>query len=223
MERKLNKSGKPRKVSSGPVREKARTMNKMIAAVGTVLQEMGYPGLTIANISNASGTDRKLVYTYFGTLDNLIEIYIKQKDYWSSEAQKETLNILNNIQKIDRTIITALLQGQFDAILNDLERQRIIHWELGEKNDLLRKISDSREELGEHLFQLGEPEFDDSGIDIRATTALLIGGLYYLALHARSNGSLFCGIDINEPGGKERIDRAMAKIIEICYERTGKQ
>src|SRR5690554_8211070 len=99
MERKLNKSGKPRKVSSGPVREKARTMNKMIAAVGTVLQEMGYPGLNIANVSNIAGTDRKLAYTYFGIQDHLEERDSKQKDYWSSEAHKETLNILNIIKK----------------------------------------------------------------------------------------------------------------------------
>src|SRR5690554_269838 len=136
------KTDKVRKVSSGPIREKARTMNKIIAAVGTVIKDLGYPGLTIANISKASGTDRKLIYTYFGTLDHLVETYIKQKDYWNFEAQKETLNILNNIKKIDSTIITALLQGQFDAILNDFERQKIIHWELGEKNDILRKISE---------------------------------------------------------------------------------
>lgn len=222
MERKLNKSGQPRKISSGPVREKARTMNKMVAAVGTVLQEMGYPGLTIANISNAAGTDRKLVYTYFGTLDNLVETYIKQKDYWNSEAQRDAIKTLDGVQKIDSTIITSLLQGQFDAVINDLERQKLIHWELGEKNVMLRKISDSREELGERLFQLEEPEFDGSDIDIRATTALLIGGLYYLALHAHSNGSLFCGIDISEPQGKERIDRAVAKVIDMCYEQIKK-
>ncbi|HLV51307.1 MAG TPA: TetR/AcrR family transcriptional regulator [Flavobacterium sp.] len=222
MERKLNKSGQPRKISSGPVREKARTMNKMVAAVGIVLQEMGYPGLTIANISNAAGTDRKLVYTYFDTLDNLVETYIKQKDYWNSEAQKDAIKILDGVQKTDSSIIKSLLQGQFDAVINDLEHQKLIHWELGEKNVMLRKISDSREELGERLFQLEEPEFDGSDIDIRATTALLIGGLYYLALHAHSNGSLFCGIDISEPQGKERIDRAVAKVIDMCYEQIKK-
>src|SRR5690554_1424485 len=216
------KTDKVRKVSSGPIREKARTMNKIIAAVGTVIKDLGYPGLTIANISKASGTDRKLIYTYFGTLDHLVETYIKQKDYWNFEVQKNTEDFIKNNEKIDLNFMTTILQGQFDAVLNDQERQRIIHWELGENRDILRRLSDSREELGERLFQLYESQIESTDIDLRATVALLIGGLYYLALHANSNGSLFCGIDINEPQGKERIDRAMEKILQTCYERTEK-
>lgn len=216
------KTGKVRKVSSGPIREKARTMNKIITAVGTVIKDLGYPGLTIANISKVSGTDRKLIYTYFGTLDHLVETYIKQKDYWCSEVQKNTEDLIKNNEKIDLNFITTILQRQFDAVLNDQERQKIIHWELGENKDMLRRLSDSREELGERLFQLCESQFEGTDIDLRATVALLIGGLYYLALHANSNGSLFCGIDINEPQGKERIDRTMEKILQTCYERTEK-
>lgn len=62
-----------RKVASGPVREKSRMMEKLVEAVGTVILQHGYPGLTVANIGKAAGVDRKLIYTYFGSLDKLIE------------------------------------------------------------------------------------------------------------------------------------------------------
>ena len=104
--------------------------------------------------------------------------------------------------------------------MNDKALQKIIHWELGEKNKVLRKVSDSRETLGEELFRLVEPAFEASDIDIRAMLALQIGGLYYLSLHAKANGSLFCGIDINHPEGKERISKALKKVVELCYKEA---
>lgn len=208
---------KIRKVTSGPVREKARTMNKLIMAVGKVIQKQGYAGLNIANICKEAGLDRRLVYTYFGSLDNLVETYIKQKDYWKSDAKETITTILEENAELKSEDIVKLLQGQFDAVLKDKTLQKIIHWELGEKNKVLRKVSDSREVLGEKLFKLTEPHFEEKGIDIRAILALQIGGLYYLSLHAKSNGSLFCGIDINQTDGKERISKALEKVVELCY------
>lgn len=209
---------KGRKVLSGPVREKARTMDKLVASVGKVIQKKGYVGLNIANISKEAGLDRRLVYTYFGGLDNLVETYIKQKDYWNTDAQKDIQALLED-EGVDngKRVAVSLLQGQFDAVLKDKALQKLIHWELGEKNKVLRKISDEREQLGEDLFNHYDPVFGQTDIDIRAVLALQIGGLYYLSLHAKTNGSLFCGIDINDPDGKERISKTLEKIVELCY------
>lgn len=223
MEKRTNKtteSQKKRKVSSGPIREKARTMRKLISAVGRVIQKKGYAGLNVASVSKEAGVDRRLVYTYFGSLDNLIEIYIKQKDYWSSSVKEDFVASLEDDTELKSEDIFNLLQGQFDAVLKDKALQKIIHWELGEKNKILREISDNRELLGEVLFKRIEPSFEETNIDIRAILALQIGGLYYLSLHAKANGSLFCGIDINERKGKERIEKALESVLSLCYQKT---
>lgn len=211
---------KVRKVLSGPVREKARTMDKLVKAVGKVIQKQGYARLNVANISKEAGLDRRLIYTYFGGLDNLVETYIKQKDYWNSDAKKYINSLVEEESISNADIMIKLLQGQFDTVLKDQSLQKIIHWELGEKNKILRKISDEREQLGEEFFKRYESVFEDTDIDIRAILALQIGGLYYLSLHAKANGSLFCGIDINEPDGIERISKTIKRIIDLCYEKT---
>lgn len=216
----LTENQKKRKVSSGPIREKARTKRKLISAVGKVIQKKGYAGLNVASISKEAGLDRRLVYTYFGSLDNLIETYVKQKDYWSSNVKEDFIASLKDDTELKSEDIFNLLQGQFDAVLKDKALQKIIHWELGEKNKMLRKISDNRELLGEELFKRVEPDFDGTDIDIRAILALQIGGLYYLSLHAKANGSLFCGININEGEGKERIEKALESVLSLCYEKT---
>lgn len=223
MERSIKIEGKTvkaRKVSSGPLREKSRTMHRLVMAVGEVIQKQGYSGLNISNISKKAGVDRKLVYTYFGSLDNLIETYIRQKDYWNTKAKDVIERLSQDPRPIDADKMTSLLQGQFETILADRSLQKIIHWEIGEKNEILSKLADSREETGEHLLRNLDPYFEPKGIDLRAVLALQVGGLYYLALHAASNGSTFCGIDITQAQGKERIKKALSILIQDVYGKS---
>ena len=106
--------------------------------------------------------------------------------------------------------------------MNRVDMQiKIIHWELGEKNKMLRALADKREEVGEGLFSLIMPEFENSAVDLRARIALIIGGTYYLALHAKANGSMVCGIDVNEPEGKARIESTIKALISEAYEKAG--
>ncbi|MGU9937972.1 TetR/AcrR family transcriptional regulator [Empedobacter brevis] len=210
---------KVRKATSGPLRDKSRTMARMIAAVGKVIQKKGYPGLTAPNIALAAGVDKKLVWTYFGGVDNLIEEYIRQKDFWKSTSKSFIDDLLKHPETIGKKEIETILQNQFDTLYKDKALQKIIHWELGEKNKMLRELADKREEMGEQLFSAILPDFTNTTVDLRARLALLVGGIYYITLHAKSNGSLFCGIDINEEEGRERVK---AEIHQLISETFGK-
>lgn len=190
----------------------------MVAAVGKVLQKKGYAGLDAAAVARECGVDKKLVWTYFGGLDNLVEQFIQQRDFWKQAAKDNVKRFIENPEAVGKADIDNLLQQQFDTLLKDRVLQRIIHWELGENKKILRSIADQREEIGEELFAIIEPHFKKKGTDIRALLALLIGGIYYLSLHGRNNGSLFCGIDINEESGKDRIAKAIREIIYTSFE-----
>lgn len=212
---------KTRKTLSGPLRDKSRTMARMVAAVGKVIQKKGYPGLTAPNIAIAAGVDKKLVWTYFGGIDNLIEEYVRQKDFWKFAAKGYIDDLLKNPEDIGKNEISGILQSQFEVLHKDKALQKIIHWELGETNKMLRKIADKREEIGEQLFSVIMPAFETTNVDFRAKLALVLGGIYYLSLHSRSNGSLVCGIDINEEEGRSRIENAIQDIIFEAYEKAG--
>lgn len=212
---------KTRKTLSGPLRDKSRTMARMVAAVGKVIQKKGYPGLTAPNIAIAAGVDKKLVWTYFGSVDNLIEEYIRQKDFWKLAEKKHIEDLLKKPENISKKEISEILQSQFEILQKDKVLQKIIHWELGETNKMLRKVADRREEIGEQLFSIIMPDFETTNVDLRARLALILGGIYYLSLHSKSNGSLVCGIDINEDLGRERIENAIRDIIFEAYEKAG--
>lgn len=213
---------KLKKVPSGSIRDKTRTMNKLIASVGKVLQKKGYPGLTIGNIGAEAQVDNKLIYLYFGNVNNLIETFIRQRDFWNMAEKGVVDELLGNIENIDKTHIIKLMQSQYERLYKDKLFQKLIHWELGEKTDTLRKIADTREEIGEKLFQIIEGDFIKANIDLRSLLALQIAGIYYLVLHAKTNGSTFCGVDINKSEDKERINQAIDYIVTLLYSQTGK-
>ncbi len=211
---------KERKTTRGPIREKSRTMDKLVDAVGSLLLKKGYTGINGLSIAKEAKVDSSLIYNYFGSVNKLIEAYIKKTDFWTPDTNEQLQDILENQSKLDQADIIHLLQNQFTAVLSKKERQRILLWEISESNTVLRKVSQDREDLGEKLFELVEGDFQHTHLDLRAILAILISGLYYLSLHAANNGTTFCGVDINEPEGKGRIDGALQQIINLCYEKV---
>lgn len=213
-----------RKRYSGSIRDKARTKNRLINAVGEVLENQGYVGLKNAkNIADAAGVDKRLIWTYFDGAENLVEEYVKKNEFWQSGLTNNTFNnLITKEEDLDKDKAFFLLKNHFEKFSNDLALQKLITWEISEENEMLRKIADRREELGEQIFSLIDNKFSKSGIDIRAIVAILLGGTYYLNLHAKTNGSLFCGIDINTEKGKKSIINAIEFILNASFDKLEK-
>jgi len=208
---------KERKVTSGPIRDKERTKARMIAAVGKVIQKKGYHALNGPNIALECGLNKALIWNYFGGLDQLVEAYLTQKDFWQIGDKGVLEQMITNPGSISISLIEELLKSQFNTFLKDKTKQKVIHWGLGEKTKALKNIADRRELLGEELFKHVDSKFDNSENDLRATLAILVSSIYYLSLQAKSTGSTFCGIDVNTEAGKERIQKTMRKILEQTF------
>ncbi|WP_286768310.1 MULTISPECIES: TetR/AcrR family transcriptional regulator [Sphingobacterium] len=208
---------KERKVTSGPIRDKERTKARMIAAVGKVIQKKGYHALNGPNIALECGLNKALIWNYFGGLDQLVEAYLTQKDFWQIGDKGVLEQMVTNPSTISVSLIEELLKSQFDTFLKDKTKQKVIHWGLGEKTKALKNIADRREVFGEELFKHVDSKFENSENDLRATLAILVSSIYYLSLQAKSTGSTFCGIDVNTEAGKERIQKTMRKILEQTF------
>lgn len=218
----MAEESKSRKRTSGKIRDKERTKEKMIEAVGEVLSKNGYAGLNATTIAKEAGVDKSLVWNYFGSVDQLIEEYITKRDFWKFKA-KDSINTLTSATKeINEHDMSALLQFQFKTLLEDEILQRIMLWGISENKDFLRSISDDRELIGEEIFKNIDPQFKNSTVDIRGILALLVAGIYYLTLHSKTNGSLFCGIDLNTENGVQRINNSIAQVITMAYQHNVK-
>lgn len=207
----------PRKVVQGPIRDKEKTKQKLLNAVGKILKTKGYSGLMVSKIAAVAGFDKKLIYEYFGSTDKLIDEYIKSQDYWSRVDEKE-MNV--DISDGGKEISKMALLNQFESLRKNKELQKIIVWELSESRPALKKIFEQREEIGENLFtNIMDPHFGDKSDEYRAITALLVAGIYHLNLYTAYNGTTFCGIDLKSEEGRKKIEKAIVDIIDFAYQK----
>jgi AcrR family transcriptional regulator len=149
----------PRKVVQGPIRDKEKTKQKLLAAVGKILRTKGYSGLKVSKIAAVAGFDKKLIYEYFGSTEKLIDEYIRSQDYWSKMNQD---NIHVDFSDGGKELSKVAILNQFEHIKKNKELQKIILWGLSESKPILKKVADEREEMGEMLFtNIVDPHFKD--------------------------------------------------------------
>jgi AcrR family transcriptional regulator len=206
----------PRKVVQGPIRDKEKTKQKLLAAVGKILRVKGYSGLKVSKIAAVAGFDKKLIYEYFGSTEKLIDEYIKSQDYWTKINQNVEVDLSDGGKELSKL---ALL-NQFDSLKKNKELQKIILWELSESKPILRKLVEQREEVGDVMFKhITDPYFGEDATRYRAIMALIISGAYYLNLYTGYNASKFCGIDLKTDEGRSEIEKALVEIIDFAYQK----
>lgn len=211
------KTTQQRRTYKGEKNDKERTMRKIILSVGKVLEEKGYTGLTINNISKAAGVDRKLVYLYFGTLDNLIETYIKGKDYWLSATVGAVEYFGNTPQSGSKGFLESLLLNQLSELQNNKEMQKIVTWQISESSEIVSQVAREREKMSSMFFAFADKELQGKEIDLRAIAGLLVAGINYVVLHSVNTNSTVCEIDVSTEDGMDRMKAAVKKVLELVY------
>ena len=209
------------KKSRGPYKgiknNKEKTMAKLMQAVGHVLSTKGYTGLSATNIAKEAKVDRKLISLYFGTVDELIERYIRSKDYWLTKTTPAKENILNNPEST-KDILEDLLLSQLDNFRTNLEMQKAVTWQISEKSNIMSEITRNREEISKLFFAQADKELEHTTVDIRAISSLLLSGIYYLVLHSNNTESTVCEIELDDKGF-QRIREAIRQILNWTYEK----
>lgn len=204
-----------RKIVDGAIRNKDKSKQKFLDAVGTILKTKGFSALKVNDIAAVAGLDKKLIYNYFGGTDQLIDQYLHSQDYWSSTPyEMDSIDIGNG----GRETAKSLLLSQFDYVYQNKELQKIILWGLLENRKSLRRLAEKREKEGEVLLKnVGDPHFGEKALRFRAIMALLVSGSYYLDIYATSHNITFCGLDLRSKEGRDEVKEAMFFIIDRTY------
>lgn len=198
-------------------RSRLKTEHKLINSVGEIIKKYGYTKLNIQNIAKEAGVDRKLVYAYFGNLDNLVEEYFKTKDYWTAMSAEVKKLLEKNEKQNNVNLSYEIIKNQYYFFKDNIEMQNMILWEISESKPFLKDIADHKENVTNDLFKYSAHVFDNSGISIRSVNAILVTAVYYLIIHARNNGSTICGIDINSKEGEEDLLKTIEQILKWAY------
>ncbi|MCL1668455.1 TetR/AcrR family transcriptional regulator [Elizabethkingia ursingii] len=211
-----------RKVVDGPIRNKEKTKQKLLNAVGKILTTKGYSELKVSKIAAVAGLDKKLIYSYFGSTDKLIDEYIKSQDFWANVDDQEIMT--SGFSDGGQEITTNMILKQYETLAKNKEYQKVILWGISETRPSLRKLADDREAVGNPLLdQVIDPLFKEQSKEYRAILAMLVAGSYYLNLHFTVNGSTFCGLDFNKEEDAKILKDAIATIIDDQYKKLEKK
>lgn len=199
------------------IRDPERMRRRLIDAIGEILEKQGFTGVRVNNIARHLDRDKNLVRYYFGNIQNLKRAFIMEKDYWPLFFERFRLDDLSSRAEVKQLFIE-LMRENYRFFKDHKEMQKIIQWQINEDLPLLRKISDSRELEGEKLLMRTDQFFRDSDVNFRSVICLLLGGIYYVVLHATTNGSKVCSVDINVPEESETLWRTIGQIIEWAFD-----
>lgn len=207
-----------RKSAAGSIRNKERSKKKFLDAVGKILRTKGYTALKVNSIAATAGVDKKMIYSYFGGIDGLIDEYIRSQDYWSKVTIEEIEKIKPKLDDGGKSFMEEMLLSQFDYVYSSKEAQKLLLWRLSEARKSLKKLTETQEENREYIFKLlMDSHFKDNAEKVRSIMAIMVSGLYYLNMYAAMNGSIFCGIDVDCPKGRDKIRKAISFMLHRTY------
>mgnify|MGYP001310668815 CR=1 FL=1 len=204
-------------------RNKEESKQRLIDAVGQIIVTEGFKGIGINSIAKQAGLDKVLIYRYFDGLDGLLRAFARQKDFYINISET-LLHEIENANKEDiQPLITKVLTAQFRELLHNNELQEFMLWEMVEKNELTIAIAKEREEKGTYLSHKIKEKMNiqESDFDTDAIVALLVSGLYYLALRSRTV-DVFNGVELNTEQGWARTEKAVESIINNLFNTINK-
>lgn len=203
------------------VRDKEKTKQLFLNAVGKLLRTKGFSALKVNDIAATAGLDKKLIYKYFGGRDQLVDQYLVSVDFWSNVKEEDAPQ---DFSDGGQEFTKQMLIQQYDYIVANKEFQKILLWGLSENRKALQHVVDQREIAGEVLLKnITDPYFKDKAENFRASMAVIISGVYYLSMYSASTGSTFCGIDPSKKEGEAVIKKALLSLTDMIYEDRQKQ
>lgn len=200
---------KKKKQRNGAYRNVDEKKKRLKKAVGKILGEKGFGHLGVNKVSFEAGISKNLIYRYFGSYKNLIEQYSEDIDYWLNQAEPPASDILD-----EKEIVKSILRKQFEYLTSHPQMRQLVLWELHESNYNTTSLLKKREQFAEDFILKRMDKKFKNNVDFRAVLAVLVASVYHLAAFSSIQKSTFCGIDLREKKGKQRIVNAIELILD---------
>ena len=189
-------------------RDREQSEEKLINAVGELIEETGFENLGINQVAKKAGFSKNLIYRYFGSLNGLIFAYMKKYDFWMNavEEQPDVSDVKAYLKTFYRKHIAEFREN---TALKKLRR-----WELSTDKDFVAEIRSQREENGVLFLDRISSFAKTDKKQVQAISALLDAGIAYLAM-LEDNCRMYNGIDIQSDEGWQQIIDEIDTLIDI--------
>jgi AcrR family transcriptional regulator len=185
---------------NGRSRDRAATEERILVAVGEVLARDGFHALGINAIAREAGIDKVLIYRYFGGLPELLKKWGASGHFWPT-AEELLGQDGATVQALSVEARYALFFDRFiDALRARPLTIEILAAEIVERSELTAILETEREQWGEKVEMLFVGEAFNARPELRGITLLLVAGVQYLLVRARTI-RVFGGIDLQSDAG----------------------
>lgn len=179
-------------------RDRQQSEEKLIKAVGELIEEIGFEHLGINQVAKKADFSKNLIYRYFESLDGLIYAYMKKHDFWvnAHDEKPDTSDIKAYLKNFYRREITEFRKS--------IALKRLRRWELSTDKDFVVEIRAQREKNGVQFLDMMSGFAKVNKEQAQAISALIDAGIAYLAIF-EDNCKMYNGIDIQSDKGWEQI------------------
>lgn len=204
-------------MTASSTRNREKTRQKLIAAVGSLIARNGFPGLGVNAVAQEAGVDKVLIYRYFGSLEGLIDAFLQQRDYWVRSNHYREMDLSALALPELRALLKEIFTGQLRELLQEPEILELNRWELLERNEITDRIAGIREEMGTAILKRYLEVLRCRWLDLPAVTALLIGGIHYLVLRSKT-ADVFNTVPLSGPEGWRRLEDGIGQIVDMIFD-----
>lgn len=193
------------------VRDAEATKRRLVEAVGAILARDGFSRLGVNAIAQQAGSDKQLIYRYFGGLPELLQAYAESESFWPTLEELaggslESLAARPVVERWEHALHHYIAQLRKRPLT-----QEILAWELSERNEVTARLEEVRERRGLAISQVLARDVPES-VDVAALAAVLASAVHYLLLRARKI-RLFNGIDLQTEAGWARLEEASRALL----------
>jgi AcrR family transcriptional regulator len=182
------------------LRDRPATQAALVAAARDLLAAEGFQALGVNAVARAAGSDKQLIYRYFGGLDGLVDAIGTQ----IAETWRARLAPLAGATTY-ADFAEAMMLGFLDALRADPLMQKIMIWEIADASPLVQRLTLARGKVmmrwvAESRGTLTPP----AGVDAPAVNAALLAAIQHLVLAGAAAGQ-FSGLPLKSDGDWERV------------------
>ncbi|SFF36236.1 TetR/AcrR family transcriptional regulator [Spirosoma endophyticum] len=189
-------------------RNRADTTQRIVDALEQLLAQKGLPGVGISAIAEKANVSKVLIYRYFGSLEGLLEYYVKM----GRIVPHYDPAWLDQIQPTSPAALAPIWSGQALQLFRRMRASRasreLLKAAVTEKEPLAETISTS---LDAELTRLTQQLAFLEGGDHQAISAVMLGALSFLTIQAQNDRTMM-GIDLRSEAGWSRIEEAVKGI-----------
>ena len=197
------------------MKNREQTEEKILEAVGSIIENQGFEKVGINAIATEAGVSKMLIYRYFGGIEELIAQYLIQKDYWAN-----TDAAIINPEAVGDSI-KSMFRRQVEQLRNDITLRQLYRWELSTNNQNIRQLRNRREENGCRLIKMVSALTGCPDAQVAALASILSASISYLAL-LESQCQSYNGICLQTDEGWNQLMQGIEMIIDLWIKHIRK-